>query len=127
MRGLYLGFMIHPRKLIIMNNIKEQASDMENEMYYKLGLTPKTLMLITIGLKILMLVFVIIASLGFYDFYIRFEELGCEAYCETKSIGVSGQILSDSLNNLSHSGNCVPTTVYYQNSNQEPSVLPETS
>ena len=101
-------------------NTEKEAAKMEEDIYFKLGFTPKTLMYAILFIKLLMLLFVVSASYGFYMFYAEFEELGCNAYCKTKTIGVSAQTQYDYLNNPSHSENPSPKSVFYQNLDLEP-------
>ena len=96
--------------------MEKQAAKMGEDLYFKLGFTPKTLMMTILAIKIIMLIFVLSASWGFYLFYQDFQNLGCAAYCKTKTTGVSAQMQYCYSNNLSHSQTYVPNSSSYQNS-----------
>ena len=66
-------------------NTEKEAAKMEEDIYFKLGFTPKTLMYAILFIKLLMLLFVVSASYGFYMFYAeRSEERRVGKECRSR-------------------------------------------
>ena len=71
--------------------LKSEVKELDDKLYAAMGLDAPTLQKIQWATKILMVIFVIWASLLFKAYYDDFKSLGCEAYCETKVLGQEEQ------------------------------------
>ena len=102
----------------------DAAEKIEGELFAQAGISPKLYVYLTLCIKIGIFIFVVCASIGFYQFYMEFQELGCDSYCKTKTLEIENKSFiiipteeqneCSNLSNPSHSENLVPKPFSYQ-------------
>jgi hypothetical protein len=101
-----------------------EAKKLDDQFFEAAGMTPRQIQLIYWATKLIMVAFVVFASFYFWQFYEKFNDMGCEAYCETKIIGQGEQRQYGMTDNPEPTQTAAPNSSFYQNSGSNSASLP---